>query len=76
MRSTDLDKWIKMVVEAGKMEESFLAEEKLLRGHQEKPQKRKSNPVKGKKVATGSRSRGGVDFHVGFKQGFTKLKDL
>jgi hypothetical protein len=43
-----------MVVKAGKIEESFLVEEKLLRGHQEKPQERKSNPVNGKEVATGS----------------------
>jgi hypothetical protein len=34
MPSTDLDdEWIQMVVMAGKMEESFLVEENLLRGH-------------------------------------------
>jgi hypothetical protein len=34
MPSTDLDdEWIQMVVKAWKMEESFLAEEKLLRGY-------------------------------------------
>jgi hypothetical protein len=34
MPPTDLDdKWIQMVVKASKMKESFLAEEKLLRGH-------------------------------------------
>jgi hypothetical protein len=39
MPPTDLDnEWIQMVVKAGKMEESFLAEEHLLRGHQDKPQ--------------------------------------
>jgi hypothetical protein len=31
------DKWIQMVVKAKKLEESFLAEEKLLKCHQEKP---------------------------------------
>jgi hypothetical protein len=37
MPSTDLDnEWIQMVVKVSKMEESFLAEEKLLRGNQEK----------------------------------------
>jgi hypothetical protein len=39
MPSTDLDvEWIQMVVKAGKIEESFFAEEKLLRGYQDKPQ--------------------------------------
>jgi hypothetical protein len=77
MPSTDLDdEWIQMVVKAGKMEESFLAEDKLLRGHQDKPQERKSNPVKGKEIATGSRSRGGGDFNVGMKQHFLKLKNM
>jgi hypothetical protein len=39
MPSTDLDnEWIQIVVKAGKIEESFLAEEKLLRGQQDKPQ--------------------------------------
>jgi hypothetical protein len=39
MPPTDLDnKWIQTVVKARKMEESFLVEEKLLRGHQIKPQ--------------------------------------
>jgi hypothetical protein len=38
MLSTGLDdECIQMVVKAGKMEESFLAEEKVLRGHQDKP---------------------------------------
>jgi hypothetical protein len=37
MPSTNLDdEWIQMVVKAGKMEESFLVEERLFRGHQEK----------------------------------------
>jgi hypothetical protein len=36
------------------MEESFLAEERLLKGYQINPQERKSNPGKGKKNATGS----------------------
>jgi hypothetical protein len=40
MPSTDLDdEWIQTVVKAGEMGESFLVEEKLLRGHQENPQK-------------------------------------
>jgi hypothetical protein len=40
MPATDLeDECIQMVVKAGKMEESFLVEEKLLRGLTEKPQK-------------------------------------
>jgi hypothetical protein len=39
MLSTDLDnEWIQMVVKASKMDESFLAEERLLRGNQDKPQ--------------------------------------
>jgi hypothetical protein len=42
-----------MVVKARKMGKSFLAEEKLLRGYQEKPQERKSNLARDKKVATG-----------------------
>jgi hypothetical protein len=38
MPFTDLDdEWLEMVIQAGKMEESFLVEEKLLKGHQEKP---------------------------------------
>jgi hypothetical protein len=37
MPSTDLDnEWIQMVIKVSKMEESFLAEETLLRGLQEK----------------------------------------
>jgi hypothetical protein len=49
MLRTDLDdKWIQTVVKAGKMEKSFLTEEKLLRGNQDKPQERKRNPAKGK----------------------------
>jgi hypothetical protein len=37
MPSTDLDdEWIQMVVKVGKIEESFLSEERLLRGHQDK----------------------------------------
>jgi hypothetical protein len=39
MAPADLDdEWIQMVVKACKMEESFLAEERLVRGHQDKPQ--------------------------------------
>jgi cell division inhibitor SulA len=38
MPNTDLDdEWIQRVVKAGKMEKSFLAEEKLLRGLHDKP---------------------------------------
>jgi hypothetical protein len=38
MPSTDLDDdWIQTVVKAGKMEESFVVEERLLRGHPDKP---------------------------------------
>jgi hypothetical protein len=51
--------------------EIFIAEEKLLRGNQEKPQKRKSNPAKGKARATGRSGTGG-DFNIGFKQCFQK----
>jgi hypothetical protein len=53
MPSTNLDdEWIHTVVKAGKMEESFLAEEKLLKGNKDKVQERKSNPAKGKEIAT------------------------
>jgi hypothetical protein len=39
MPSTNLDdEWIKTVLKAGTMEESFLAEEMLLRGNQDKSQ--------------------------------------
>jgi hypothetical protein len=38
------------------MEESFLAKERLLRGQTDKPQERKSNPAKGKEIATGRSS--------------------
>jgi hypothetical protein len=38
MPSTDLDnEWIQTVVKAGKIEKSFLVEEKLLRGNTNKP---------------------------------------
>jgi hypothetical protein len=38
MPSTNLDyEWIQTVINTGKMEESFLVEERLLRGNQEKP---------------------------------------
>jgi hypothetical protein len=39
---------------AGKREGPFLAEERLLKGYQEKLQERKSNSGKGKEVVTGS----------------------
>jgi hypothetical protein len=62
MPPTDIDdEWIEMVGKTGKLEESFLAEEKRLRGHQDKQQERMSNPAKGKERATGSSSwKGGV----------------
>jgi hypothetical protein len=44
--STNLNnEWVQMVVKAGKMEVSFLAEEKLLRCNLEKPQEKQSNPT-------------------------------
>jgi hypothetical protein len=66
--STDLDdEWIQIVVKASPMEESFCAEEKLLRGNQEKPQERKSNPAKGEEVATrGSGIVKGGELNTGF----------
>jgi hypothetical protein len=78
MSSTKLDdEWIQRVVKAGKMEELFLAEEKLSRGHQEKLQEKMGNPVKGKEIATHSSSRGGGgEFNVGYKQRFSKPKKL
>jgi hypothetical protein len=76
MPSTDLDdEWIQTVVKAGKMEESFLAEEKLLRGSTEKPQVRKSNPAKGKERATSSSSKGRGAWNQGLIQRFEKPKD-
>jgi hypothetical protein len=57
------------------MEESFLVEERLLRGQMEKPQERKSNPAKGKERATGSSSRGGGALNQGLIQRFEKPKD-
>jgi hypothetical protein len=77
MPPTDLDdEWIQTVVKAGKMEESFLAEEKLLRGHQDKPQKRKSNPAKGKERATRNSSWEGGAINQGLTQRFEKPKDF
>jgi hypothetical protein len=70
------DEWIQTVLKAGKMEKSFFAEEKLLKGYQDKPQEQKSNPTKGKETATGSSSRGGGEFNAGLKQRFTKLKNM
>jgi hypothetical protein len=52
------------------MEESFLAEERLLRGHIDKPQKRKSNPGKGKEIAAESSSNMGGDWNTGLQQRF------
>jgi hypothetical protein len=76
MPSTDLDdKCIQMVVKASKMEESFLAEEKLLRGPTEKTQERKSNPAKGKKRAVRSNSRVGGAVNQGMTQRFEKPLD-
>jgi hypothetical protein len=79
MPSTDLDdEWIQTVIKAGKMEESFLAEEKMLRGEPNKPQERKSFPTKGKdkERATGSSSQGGGGFNQGLPQRFQKPKDF
>jgi hypothetical protein len=77
MPSTNLDdEWIQTVVKAGKIEESILAEEKLLRGPTEKTQERKSNRAKGKDRATGSSSREGGAFNQGMVQRFEKPKDF
>jgi hypothetical protein len=60
-----------------KMEESFLLQERLLRGYHEKPQERKSNPAQGKEMATRSSSRtGGRDLDVRLKEQSTKPKDM
>jgi hypothetical protein len=76
MPPTDLDdEWIQTVVKASKMEESFLAEEKLLRGQPDKPQERKSIPAKGKEKATGSSSKGGGALNQGLSQRFEKPVD-
>jgi hypothetical protein len=77
MPPTDLDdEWIQTVVKAGKMEESFLVEEKMHRRHQDQPQERNSNPVKGKERATERSSREGGDFNQGLTQRFVKPKDF
>jgi hypothetical protein len=49
------------------MEKTFLPEERLYRGNQEKLQERKSNPAKGKEVATRSSNtvRGG-ELNIGY----------
>jgi hypothetical protein len=74
--STDLDdEWIQMVVKAGKIEESFLAEERLLRGQTDKPQEQKSNPAKGKERSAGSSSWGGGALNQGLIQRFEKPMD-
>jgi hypothetical protein len=57
------------------MEESFLAEETLLKGNQEKSQERQRNPDKDKEKATVS-SRKEEDYNVRFKQCFRNRKDL
>jgi hypothetical protein len=73
----DIDnEWKQSVIKTSIIEESFLAEEKLPSGYQENPQKRKSNPAKGKKVATGSsRTMKGGKHNVGFKKHFQMPKD-
>jgi hypothetical protein len=77
MPSTNLDdEWIQMVVKARKMEESFLAEDKLLRGHQDNLQERKSNPIKGKETATRKSSREGGAFNEGLTLRFDQPKDM
>jgi hypothetical protein len=74
--STDLDdEWIQTVVKARKIEKSILVEEKLLKGHQDKPQEKKSNPVKGEKTATGRSSKEGKTFNQGLTQRFEQPKD-
>jgi hypothetical protein len=65
-----------MVVKAGKMEESFIAEERLLRGYQDKLQERKSNPNKGKKTATRSSSREGGALNKGLAHRSDKSLDM
>jgi hypothetical protein len=47
----------------------------LLRGHQDKPQEQKSNPVKGKETASGNSSREGRAFNQGLTQRFEQPKD-
>jgi hypothetical protein len=69
------DEWIQTVVKAGKMEESFLAEEKLLRQHNDKPQERKSNPAKGKERTTRRSSQEGGALNQGLIQRFEKPQD-
>jgi hypothetical protein len=79
MPSTDLDdEWIQTVVKAGKMEESFLAEEKMLRGEPNKPQERKSFPAKGKEKeqVTERSNQGGGEFNQGLALRFPKPKDF
>jgi hypothetical protein len=79
MPSTDLDdEWIQTVVKAGKMEESFLVEEKMLRGEPNKPQQQKIFPARGKEreKATGSSSQGGGGFNQGLSLRFPKPKDF
>jgi hypothetical protein len=76
MPPTDLDdEWIQMVIKASKIEESFLAEEKMLRGQTNKPQERKSNPAKGKERATENSSRKGGAINQGLIQMFEKPAD-
>jgi hypothetical protein len=76
MPSTNLDdEWIQTVVKAGKMEESFLAEEKLLRGNTEKPPERKNNPAKGKERAVSSNSQEEGALNQGMTQRFEKPQD-
>jgi hypothetical protein len=78
MPSTDLDdEWIQTVVKAGKMEESFLVEEKMLRGEPNKPQEQKSFPAKGKeKEQVTGRSNQGGGFNQGLTLRFQKPKDF
>jgi hypothetical protein len=66
---------IQTAVKAGKMEKSFLVEERLLRGTQDKPQERKGNPAKGKERATWNSSREGGAINQGMTQRFEKPKD-
>jgi hypothetical protein len=75
MLPTDLDdEWIQMVVKAGKMEESFLVEERLFRENDKSPE-RKSNPAKGKERAVGSNSSGGGSQNAGKATKFPCLTD-
>jgi hypothetical protein len=53
----------------------FSCGRKMLKGHQDKPEERKSNPIKGKKTAIGKDSQEGGGFNQGLTQRFEQPKD-